>query len=52
MEESIKKARNFRNYKVWRDAVSYATRIYKVTVEMPWFEKRVYAINYKERLFL
>ena len=40
MEESIKKARNFRNYKVWRDAVSYATRIYKVTVEMPWFEKK------------
>ena len=40
MDESIKKARNFRNYKVWRDAVSYATRIYKVTVEMPWFEKK------------
>lgn len=40
MEESIKKARNFRNYKVWMDAVSYATRIYKVTVEMPWFEKK------------
>ncbi|MBQ5713861.1 MAG: four helix bundle protein [Bacteroidaceae bacterium] len=40
MEESIKKARNFRNYKVWRDAVSYATRIYKVTAEMPWFEKK------------
>ena len=40
MEESIKKARNFRNYKVWRDAVSYATMIYKVTAEMPWFEKK------------
>ena len=40
MEERIKKARNFRNYKVWRDAVSYATRIYKVTAEMPWFEKK------------
>lgn len=40
MEESIKKARNFRNYKVWRDAVSYATKIYKVTAEMPWFEKK------------
>lgn len=40
MEENIKKARNFRNYKVWRDAVNYATRIYKVTAEMPWLEKK------------
>ena len=36
----IKKARNFRNYKVWQDAVEYATRAYKVTTEMPWFEKK------------
>ena len=36
----IKKARNFRNYKVWQDAVDYATKVYKVTVEMPWFEKK------------
>lgn len=36
----IKKARNFRNYKVWQDAVEYATRVYKVTTEMPWFEKK------------
>ena len=35
-----KKARNFRNYKVWQDAVAYATRVYKVTSEMPWFEKK------------
>lgn len=34
------KARNFREYKVWRDAVAYATRVYKVTSEMPWFEKK------------
>ena len=40
MEEKIKKARNFRNYKVWQDAVDYATTIYKVTAEMPWFEKK------------
>lgn len=40
MEEKIKKARNFRNYKVWQDAVGYATRVYKVTSEMPWFEKK------------
>lgn len=40
MDEKIKRARNFRNYKVWQDAVSYATRVYKVTSEMPWFEKK------------
>ena len=33
-------ARNFRNYKVWQDAVQYATKVYKVTSEMPWFEKK------------
>ena len=36
----IKKARNFRNYKVWQDAVDYATKVYKITSEMPWFEKK------------
>lgn len=36
----IKKARNFRKYKVWQDAVDYASRVYKVTAEMPWFEKK------------
>ena len=36
----VKKARNFRNYKVWQDAVDYATRVYKVTTEMPWIEKK------------
>lgn len=36
----IKKARNFRNYKVWQDAVDYASKVYKVTAEMPWFEKK------------
>ena len=40
MEEKIKKARNFRNYKVWQDAVDYATKVYKITSEMPWFEKK------------
>mgnify|MGYP002624323491 CR=1 FL=1 len=34
------KARNFRNYKVWKDAVEYASKVYKVTAEMPWFEKK------------
>ena len=37
---SEKKARNFRNYKVWQDAVDYATAVYKVTNEMPRFEKK------------
>ena len=34
------KARNFREYKVWQDAVDYATNVYKVTSEMPWFERK------------
>ena len=38
--EEIKKARNFRNYKVWQDAVDYAIKVYKITAEMPWFEKK------------
>ena len=36
----IKKARNFRNYKVWQDAVDFASKVYKVTADMPWFEKK------------
>lgn len=35
-----KKSRNFKEYKVWRDAVDFATEIYKITGEMPWFEKK------------
>lgn len=34
------KARNFRNYKVWQDAVAYSAMIYKQTDDMPWFEKK------------
>lgn len=40
IEGKVKKARNFRNYKVWLDAVEYATKVYKVTAEMPRFEKK------------
>lgn len=40
MDGKIKKARNFRNYKVWQDAVEYASKVYKITAEMPWFEKK------------
>lgn len=36
----VGKARNFREYKVWRDAVDYATIVYEVTSQMPWFEKK------------
>mgnify|MGYP004444039801 CR=1 FL=1 len=35
-----KKARNFRNYKVWQDAVAYSTKVYQMTEQMPWFEKK------------
>ena len=38
--KSNQKARNFRQYEVWQDAVDYATMVYKVTAEMPWFEKK------------
>lgn len=38
--ENKKKARNFRNYPVWQQAVEYATTIYKITSDMPYFEKK------------
>lgn len=40
MDVKTKKARNFRNYKVWQDAVDYASKVYMITAEMPWFEKK------------
>ena len=40
MENDNKKARNFRNYPVWQMAVDYAIKVYKITSEMPWFEKK------------
>lgn len=33
-------ARNFHNYKVWQDAVTFATLLYQVTDKLPWFEKK------------
>lgn len=36
----IGKTRNFREYKVWRDAVDFSARVYNVTGAMPWFEKK------------
>lgn len=32
--------RNFREYPVWKEAVDYATCVYEVTSQMPWFEKK------------
>ena len=34
------KARNFREYKVWQDALDFATLVYEVTSQLPWFEKK------------
>lgn len=36
----MEKARNFRNYKVWQDAVEYSAKVYQQTDKMPWFEKK------------
>jgi four helix bundle protein len=33
-------ARNFHNYQVWQDAVAFATLVYEVTSQLPWFEKK------------
>ena len=35
-----KKARNFREYPVWQEAVSFSAAIYKHTSDMPWFERK------------
>ncbi len=32
--------RNFREYQVWKDAIAFATYVYKVTSVLPWFEKK------------
>ena len=34
------KARNFRDYKVWNDAIVLSTLVYQITGKMPWFEKK------------
>jgi len=34
------KARNFREYKVWNDAIELSTLVYQITEKMPWFEKK------------
>lgn len=34
------KTRNFRDYKVWNDAIVLSTLVYQITGKMPWFEKK------------
>ena len=36
----MKAARNFREYKVWLDAVAFATEVYNVTAKLPYFERK------------
>jgi four helix bundle protein len=38
--EKEKKARNFREYPVWQEAVALSTKVYELTGDMPWFEKK------------
>ena len=41
----MERARNFRNYKVWQDAVEYSTKIYQQTDKMPGFDEENEAIK-------
>lgn len=36
----MKTARNFREYPVWQSSVDFATKVYKLTGDLPWFEKK------------
>ena len=36
----MKTSRNFRDYKVWQDAVAYASEVYKVSSSLPYFERK------------
>lgn len=36
----MKTSRNFRDYKVWQNAVAYASEIYKVSATLPYFERK------------
>lgn len=35
-----KKTRNFREYRIWQEAVAMATKVYEVTSTLPYFEKK------------
>lgn len=36
----MNKPRNFRDYKVWQDAIEYASLLYSFTKDLPWYEKK------------
>lgn len=36
----MKKNRNFREYPIWQSSVKYSAKIYKITAEMPYFERK------------
>lgn len=36
----MKTSRNFRDYKVWQDAVAYASEVYKASATLPYFERK------------
>ena len=40
IETMCKNTRNFRDYKVWQDAVDYSEKIYSITADLPYFEKK------------
>ena len=40
MEEQQKSSRNFRKYQVWNDAIQLSVDVYKITSELPYFEKK------------
>lgn len=40
MAEKQAKARNFREYQIWKDSKTLAKEIYQITDQMPWFEKK------------
>jgi len=35
-----KKTRNFREYRIWQEAVAMSTKVYEVTATLPYFEKK------------
>lgn len=39
-DKTMNTARNFREYKVWQDAVEFVTLVYQISSQFPWFEKK------------
>lgn len=36
----MNKPRNYRDYQVWQEAVAFASKVYLMTGDLPWFEKK------------